>query len=239
MPPTPLTSEGAPEGAAGTDGYRLEPAQVRFFETFGFLRLPGLFAPEIDDIVAGFEDVFAAHEAFEHTAEVHFDQPRATIGPAFIDRDPRLAALRHDPRVVGITRSLIGDRCDWFESDGNLYDCDTSWHCDTYTAPMNVFHLKLLFYLDPLDADTGALRVIPGTNHFLSEYARTLRASLEPWNRIEEVFGIRPDEVPSVTIETQPGDLLAVNFRTMHAALHTRPRRRMFSINFREPQQPA
>ena len=38
---------------------KLSQQQISYFDTFGFLSFPGLFADEADDIIAAFEQVWA------------------------------------------------------------------------------------------------------------------------------------------------------------------------------------
>src|SRR5690606_13036259 len=81
------------------DAFRLTPQQVRFFETFGFLRIPGLFRDDMARITKGFEDVFAQHETWDTNVELHFDQKRSIV-PQFITKSDDLVWLLDDPRVV-------------------------------------------------------------------------------------------------------------------------------------------
>lgn len=233
---------------ASEDAFRLTSQQLAFFETFGFLQLPGLFRADIDEITDAFEQVFAAKaflQAFgvqsddapwlETNYDLHFGEPRVTI-PLITERHERLQALHHDPRVVTIVNQVMGPAREWEPTgaDGNLFYCDTSWHVDSYGAPINQFHMKLSFYLDPLDTRTGAIRVLPGSNFPLGPYARRLLPLLDEPGRIEAELGVRPDELPSWTIESQPGDLLLWNYRLAHAAFQGIERRRLLSLNFRE-----
>src|SRR5690606_5961483 len=156
------------------DAFRLTPQQVRFFETFGFLRIPGLFRDDMARITKGFEDVFAQHETWDTNVELHFDQKRSIV-PQFITKSDDLVWLLDDPRVVEVVTTLCGPHYEYAESDGNLFSCDTSWHSDIYGAPFDQFHLKLSFYLDPLTAETGAIRMIPGSNWHTTPYAERLR----------------------------------------------------------------
>ena len=52
--------------------------------------------------------------------------------------------------------------------------------------------------------------------------------------RVKDVYGIEHNEIPSWTLESEPGDLIIWNFRTLHASFNGGERRRLFSINFRE-----
>lgn len=240
---TPQTA--APETAPRAPSFGLSPQQVAFFETFGFLRIPGLFRAEIEQIATGFEEVFALKHLlqrfgavtdsppwYETRHDLHFGNERITI-PLIVDKSDNLRWLLDDPRVHGIAESLLGESYEARPSDGSLFYCDTSWHSDIYAAPMDEYHVKLSFYLDPVRRDTGAIRVIPGTNDFRSHYARRLREELESPERIPGALGVNPDEIPSWVLESDPGDLVVWNYRTIHGAFQGQQRRRLLSLNFR------
>lgn len=216
----------------------LSPQQLAFFETFGFLKVPGLFTDDIGTITEGFEEVFAANASWDTNEELHFNDRRSII-PAFIDKSDRLRWLRDDPRVVGIVTAILGPDHEYAESDGNVFACDTSWHADIYAAPLDQYHLKLSFYLDPLDSATGAIRLIPGSNHYQSAFASVLRSDLETPTSVREHYGVDPEDIPSWTLATEPGDLVLWNFRSIHASFGGSQRRRLFSVNYRQRQSDA
>jgi hypothetical protein len=212
----------------------LSEQQITFFETFGFLKLPGLFRDDLGEIVGGFDEVFANDEhARVETREVLHGEQRRLIIPQFIDKSERIQWLRDDHRVKGVVTSLLGDY-DYAESDGNLLDCETSWHCDIFGAPMTTRHVKLFFYLDPQRADSGALRVMPGTHYFQESFARDLRPKINDPQSIAKQFGLDRTELPAVPVETDPGDVIALDFRTVHASFHGPAGRRLFTLNFRQ-----
>jgi Phytanoyl-CoA dioxygenase (PhyH) len=221
--------------------FALADQQVTYFKTFGFLKVPGLFARDVERIGKGFEDVFAAEtpevldpaNPYHRTRHERYEGETRTIIRQFVDKSPDLRWLRHDGRVLGVVRSLLGDRFVYAESDGNLFNCDVYWHIDVYGAAANVEHVKLSFYLDPLRGDTGALRVIPGSHFVGTGYAGALykHLSREP-RRVTEHVGVEVDEVPSWTVEVDPGDLVVGNFRTMHASFNGGLRRRLFTMNY-------
>jgi len=230
-----MTEHALITGASpNTEPFRLTPQQIAYFETFGFLKVPGLFAADFDDITAGFEEIFEDTQSYETHEWLHFDDERQII-PKFIERSPKLARLHTDPRVLGVVRSLMGDNWEYAESDGNLFYCDSSWHPDIYGAPLTQYHVKLSFYLDPLRADSGAIRMIPGTNHYLTNFAGSLVRYLQKPEEIEQTYGVKWDEIPSQVVETDPGDLVVWSFRTIHASFGGDARRRLFSMSFREP----
>ena len=139
----PATENNSIEIANVDEKYLLSPQQVNFFNTFGFLKLPGLFADDIDNIVAGFEYLFGNDEqpVWETHEALHGDERRLII-PGFIEQSPKLAPLRHDPRVLGIVQSVIGNEYKWASSDGNLFYCESYWHPDDYAAPLHHYHVQ-------------------------------------------------------------------------------------------------
>ncbi len=229
-----LTSQ--PDAAApAARAHLLSPQQIHFFDTFGFLKLPGLFANDIQDIIGGFEDLFGNKDqpVWETKEALHGNERRVII-PGFIEQSPRLAPLQHDARVVGIVQSLIGRDYKWCSSDGNLFYCESYWHPDDYAAPLHEYHVKLSFYLDDLTGKNGAIRLIPGSHFHQQTYARTLRRDLKDAAKVNELFGIAGADIPSITVESVPGDLIVWNFRTIHGSYNGGERRRLFSLNYGE-----
>jgi hypothetical protein len=211
--------------------------QLTFLQTFGFLRLPGLFADEIGEITEAFEAVFAQSDSvrIDMVEPVHHNDRRIMI-PGFLDHHPTLTRLREDARIVGIARAVLGDDIEYAESDGNLAFCHTEWHADTFGAPVSTRHVKLSFYLDTLRADSGAIRVLPGTHYWESPYARDVRGALREFGKAADVFGVDSTEIPAVVVDSDPGDILIWDYRLVHASFHGLDRRRFFSVNFRERQ---
>jgi hypothetical protein len=195
---------------------KLTTQQVDFFETFGYLVLPGLLSEDIDWITQEFEAVFTDRGL------VHDHTQRTCVVP-FIDSRERLSALLDHPRVEGVAASLLGDNFNYVGSDGNYYAGDTSWHSDGFHT-VGKF-IKIALYLDPVGRNTGALRVIPGSHYvgFPSE-PRQARHSKERW-------GIEQNEVPAIALESLPGDVVAFNHNLMHAAFGGSSQRRMFTLN--------
>lgn len=214
---------------------QLTPQQLTFFDTFGYLVFPGLFAGEIAAIDEAFTRTVQASEAemihWQHRA--HASEQRRVL-PQFIDRDAYLSALIDDPRIDGIFSSLLGEDYSYRGSDANLFDCTTCWHSDTYGALLKYRNVKMIFYLDPLQADTGCFRVIPGSHLFGDAFANGLQACLAKADSFNQDLGLADDEVPCQVVPTRPGDLVLFDFRVKHATWvrdrQHMPRRRMFTI---------
>jgi ectoine hydroxylase-related dioxygenase (phytanoyl-CoA dioxygenase family) len=203
---------------------RLSDRQIAYFQTFGFLKFPGLLADEIGSIVDAFEGIWS-ESGGGHNGKAHDGKARSTIVP-FIDQHERLCALLDDERIVGIASSLLGDDFNYTSSDGNYYVGDTNWHSDGWHTKYT--YIKIALYLDPLTRDTGCLRVIPGSHRTGDWFADTLQGKVR---KSEENLGIHGRDVPAFALETVPGDLLLFNHNTKHAAFGGGSARRMFTIN--------
>ncbi len=205
---------------------RLDERQLRFFDTFGFLLIPGLFADVVDSIIERFEQVWIDHGG-GHDGKPHDEDKRSCI-VRFIDQNEDLCSLLDDSRIVGIATSLMGDDFNYVASDGNYYSGDTRWHSDGWRG-RGYRSVKMAFYLDALTRETGALRVIPGSHRYGDSYAETLQDQI---GQSQEIWGVSGKDVPDLAIESEPGDLLLFNHNIKHASFGGSGRRRMFTLNF-------
>lgn len=192
--------------------------QRAFFETYGFLKLPGLLKNEAAFIISEFEAVFTQ-------MGLNHDGSKRTMMVPFVDQRAGLCALLDHPGVLEAVGNLIGPDFNYVSSDGNYYTGETTWHRDSNYQSNS--YIKLALYLDPVTKDTGCLRVIPGS-HLDSGIAMwrdtDLRASEANW-------GMHQRELPAYPLESQPGDVLLFNHRTLHASFGGGTRRRMFTMN--------
>ena len=213
------------------DKLTLTPQQLAHMDIFGYLVFPGLLSDRIDRIIEEFEAVFSARGG-GHNGKLHDGTARSCILP-FIDQTEYLASLIDDPRVDGIFSSLLGEDYTYLGSDGNFYVGDTRWHSDTDWSgerrgkPPRIFY-KMAFYLDPVDATSGALRVIPGSQHYGDHFAEVLQSSL---SESQEKLGVTGNQIPAISLDSNPGDVVVFNQNTKHSAWGGSDRRRMFTIN--------
>ena len=216
--------------------------QAAFFHTFGALKVPALFAAEIDRIVDGFEEMFGsfASKQADPKRSLHrpirddIETPRQMIDEQFIERTPKLAWLRDDRRITDLARALLGDGYVYEGSAGNLFNSYIRWHSDHFNKPVPPeIHVHFAWYLDDLDADSGAFRVMPGSSH-----PGIYRSSLYDEGRsaaaqeLEQRFGLREQDLPCWAITVRPGDLVVFNDAILHANFNGGERRRMFSLQF-------
>jgi len=207
---------------------QLTKQQLAFFDTFGYLSLPGRMADCVDTIISEFEAVWAAHGG-GHCGQEHDGKQRSCIMP-FPDQSEYLSALLDDPRIHDIAACICGDDFNYTSGDGNFYAGDTTWHSDIW-GTNRVLSIKIAFYLDPLTRDTGALRVMPGSHRTGDAYADALEAC-NIRERSDKNWGIDNREVPATILETNPGDIVVFNHSIKHASFGGSERRRMFTMNF-------
>jgi len=200
--------------------------QKDFFETFGFLVFRQLLTE--DEVATMLRE---SNEIMVEAGGVDaFDGKKRQAVQPFFERRPFLHSLIVDPRILAIAEGLLGEDIFLDVTEGNLHVGDTPWHGggeDSEILP----HVKIAFYLEPLTRETGALRFIPGSHK--GEFSERLRRIGE---RIEDpderVWGVRPDEVPSYAVETDPGDVVAFKENTYHGAFGGHDGRHQHAINY-------
>ena len=196
-----------------------------FFDVFGYLSFPGLFAGEAEDLTQAFETVWTAHGG-GHNQRPHDHQQNSALLP-FIDHHPYLCALLDDERVERIGAGLLGEDFNYMSSDGNYFVGDTVWHSDGYQRAPGYRSIKLALYLDPVGRDTGALRVIPGS-HIVNKAREHLGFAV---NDCTNALGVHGRDVPCVSLDSNPGDLVVFHHTTLHASYGGSESRRMFTYN--------
>jgi hypothetical protein len=204
--------------------------QKRFFDTFGFLVLRGAFKEDIGWITEEFEAIFRRREE----SMPHDGTKRSCIVP-FIDQSEKLCTLLDDARICGATAGLLGQDFNYLGGDGNFYVGDTGWHSDGGASEATF--LKIAFYLDEVGAESGCLRVIPGSHRFEDHFG----AQCHQVSKCEQNYGVTMKDVPAVPLASQPGDVVIFNHKLKHAAFGGGKRRRMFTLNMcehcRTPEQ--
>lgn len=181
--------------------------QVDWFRTFGYLVLPGFFEPPVvqqlcDEIVG---TLLAVH------GDGYHDRP-AMSGMASHDAcllgpwAPRTVELVDSRRLVRLAERLVGGTVlpSPADTQGILYFDHSGWHNDTGIA---VRAVKLVAYLEPLDAGSGALRVLPGSHRLPDPALRHLHS-----------LDLTVPDVPAQVLPTEPGDVIAFDPLLYHAS---------------------
>jgi len=189
--------------------------QILHFRAFGFV------------VLRGFLD---AREAAQLRVEVT-TSIREAFGGLGTDDDPEgTGGIRGDYLPLSVDRaplsqSLIADDHRLFQGSTELVGCPTvptvpiatcftsnaGWHSDDGRG---VGGVKFLAYLEPRTAETGALRVMPGTH--LPEYQGRIN---EYWSQDPAAQGFAGWPVPAMALETEPGDVIAFNVHLFHSSV--------------------
>ena len=204
----------------------LTTQQKQHFETFGFLVLRQLFTPQEIDLIR--RESNAVLRANRQDKPFPGEKRQAMI--PFFELNPRLQWLIEDDRIYALGEDLLGPDFILNATEGNLHVGDTQWHgggLDVEPVP----HIKIAFYLEPNTKDTGALRFIPGTHKL------ELRKLIQPLTAQQDdptamPFGVVGADIPSVVIESQPGDVVIFPETLWHGAFGGPPGRSQHAINF-------
>ena len=92
--------------------------------------------------------------------------------------------------------------------------------------------IKFGFYLEPLDRNSGALRLIPGSHKepLLSDLRKVaLKESNE--GTVDE-SGLSVEDVPAFAAESEPGDVVLFDNHTWHASYGGGKNRKMCSLGY-------
>ena len=197
----------------------LSDKQIVYFHTFGFLILrqllsAGEMATINDEFIRRLESANPDHP-FDATTRV---------SASLMGQDtPLLASLVMDQRFLGTAQDLYGQDVIGGSIGGDRYVADSEWHPDV--GGLHEGGPKFAIYLQPLDARTGALRVIPASHKlpFYDELRQNLGLHMEK-------SGFRTPELPAYVCESQPGDVVVFDMRTWHATVGGDKDRRMVSM---------
>ena len=208
----------------------LTEKQRSFFNCFGFLKFPGLFADDIEEITAQFHTVFKEFDgdAVNWVHETHENRLRRFITDA-TEKSSYLASMLDDPRITGIATEILGSGYGFRGSDVSIYDCGTTFHQDGIdTAKPGSKNIKMALYLDEVDENSGALRIIPGSHHKGDKFFGML---FQNWLG-PDALELTTEEYPAATIPSSPGDLLLWDYKIMHATAYAGNQRRMLALEF-------
>lgn len=165
------------------------------FRTFGFGVLRQFFDPhplavEIDRVM---RDGLVADVS----------RPRFQYVPMMTAKTP--ASLSLLDRVEAVAAALLGGSVLPTRAKGVRLSGNTPWHTDSASPLTSV---GCLAYLEPLGAEDGALRVLPGSHH--PDFREALRGL--------GVDATAPSALPAHVVVTEPGDLILLDEHLLHAS---------------------
>ena len=204
----------------------LTDGQKNYFNTFGFLIMRQVFTSQEMDIIRHESDRIL----LENRQGKPFPGKRRQAVMPFFEKSPDLIRFVEDDRIYELGFDLLGPGFVMVCTEGNLHVGDTQWHGGTSEAAV-VPHIKIAIYLESTTSDTGALRVIPGSNHpEVRQHLMPLKAQYE--DPSVHPFGISGVEMPCQIFESEPGDIIVFSEDTWHAAFGGAPGRSQHAINF-------
>ena len=134
--------------------------QVRFFETFGFLVRKNVFTA--DEVARYTEEMNRRAEESHHLVPFVPDE----IGQGgrqhslLVPSTPFLTALMEDERLAGAAEDMVGEIA-WIGAYAHQFVGHSVWHFDGGCREWD--GVNNLIYTQPVRADSGALRVLPGS----------------------------------------------------------------------------
>ncbi|NKB71045.1 MAG: hypothetical protein GKR89_28580 [Candidatus Latescibacteria bacterium] len=199
------------------------PEQVIHYHTFGYVIMRQVFSRD---------EIKTMQEEFEIAAQRNPDfTPKAgeSTSTHFImlgDDTPFFATLTEDERLYGPARQIFGEDTLLWEWHGYRFCMfkGTHWHANDGDPTHGRYKYGARYQwplFEPVTADTGALRVIPGSHQ--PEYQWALRKA--------DVAGLlNPiEEVGAVACEADLGDVVGFDTRAYHATAPYHHERRVAS----------
>ncbi len=209
----------------------LTAEQITCFKTFGFLVLRQTFSPQEMDTIT-----HAAEEVWERELGRPLGEEEKVRMSPFVEKHALLTQLVEDDRIYEPMEQLLGKDFIWSGSEGNR-GIQTSgdahhWHADRPgNEELNYIRIKIMLYLDPMQKEKGALRVIPGSHrlpmHEDLEAFQLSHAESEP-----RFFGMAGSDVPCYAVETEPGEMMLFNQSLYHAVYGKSGRRRYIALKY-------
>ena len=218
--------------SVGPDRLMSEPLdyhQTMRLNTFGYLELRQRLAPGlVGEISAAMEGLFGDAEA----AEV--DEGLWQGAPPLADR------LFDSPGFTDAAASIVGHDFVYVRSRCLRLSGDRSWRGGSGVLRWPLPHITLLLFPRAVDQASGCMRVVPFSHqNFLRlldarwdqapDYLYGLRNPDLRWQH--NGFGVADQDIPSLPLDSDPGDLLIITEDALHASFGS-ARRDYFAATF-------
>lgn len=193
--------------------------QKKEFATLGFFILRRLFSPE------EIEKIQAEYEIGRAQVAALGLQPVGVRGQLnwsnLRSNAPTLSGLPEDERLAGVAEQLLGPETFMIHCNSNQFvGSETEWHRDVKVSEFR--GLKFALYLQPLRADNGALRVIPGSHlpcfSAALDQLQLAGVNIGEDNSYLHLSGKTVGDFPCYVCTTDPGDVIVFDLRLWHAS---------------------
>lgn len=196
--------------------------EIQFFRTHGFLHLRGFLGErETAQLRADVMDGLGSNYPLPTEPLAEATGYDGYYVPLMGPRSATSRALTSGPRLLQLATNLLDSSVLPKPAKGIMYRDASPWHSDSGNPELRA--VKMVVYFKPLRADTGALRVLPGSHHpghsdRLDAY-REEHPVARPLDEAAEAA-----DWPGVVLETEPGDLVVFDVHLWHASLFGRDR---------------
>ena len=199
------------------------------FETFGFLLLKDfipseemrLYVDAFDETMTRAPNLLAGQPAEINRSVIPFYRHNPAVYHRLLDHD----------KISEVVEDLLGEGFIFLVAEGHHRRRGTAWHHDQ-VGPEGMTQLKVDLFLDPVRADTGCLRMLPGS-HFPE-----LRDRMERWYGTTGL-GDLVEWPAAIAMESDPGDAVVFNTNVYHAAIGEDHDRRSINIDYiQKPSKP-
>ena len=209
-------------------------ADKQFFDMFGFLILRNVLSRRELKLIEKEYDY-----GFKKTLEHHsngFGMRKQFNWSNLNEMCPNLCSLPYQKNILRIVKKLMSNKIFPYLCNSNNFNGPaTEWHTDQ-AANTDCFAVKVAFYLDELDENSGGLRFLPCShreplNSDLWDFG--LHGSNETDIKdYQSKSGLEIDQVPSYYCRTNPGDMVIFNLKIWHSSLGGGKNRRNITINY-------
>lgn len=209
----------------------LSCGQKSHFDTFGFVVVRQAFSEmEMNVITKAFDNVLLQDRG---------GSPLSETGQsvwAVVEKAPDLIRMVENDKVFDTVKQILGPNFIWAGSEGNITSHKQHyWHADRPgDQEIKYPRLKAMVYLDKTSVKRGALRVIPGS-HKLPFHTDLWPLQANHDRQKENPIpglGINSKDVPSISLESSPGDLVFFSQSLFHAVFDSFPNRRYIALKF-------
>jgi ectoine hydroxylase-related dioxygenase (phytanoyl-CoA dioxygenase family) len=224
----------------------VEPDDVETFWRDGVVCLRGVLDPALLDAMAGpVEHAIGSDQAADLSAIAGAPaaQARFVAGVDHWRTSPGLRAFAFDSPLPATVAALLRSTAVWLYEDSVLVKEPgareaTQWHQDLGYFHVDGTQLCTTWCpLDPVDAESGAMRFARGSHRAAETYRPNLFVTRDeiPGTEGVTVPDVDAGEYDLVTFALEPGDITVHHARTLHAAGPNRSldrRRRAISVRY-------
>jgi hypothetical protein len=199
-------------------GTALTKAEIAHFHSFGWVVMRGLLdsaeaARLREEIDRGLLDAYGSSYGRNTRDGLDDESPEANVLPLMSTTTPlSMSLVADDTRLWNVAERLLGRITVACPALGECLIGDTPWHTDPGIGDPWV---RFRIYLEPRRTRDGALRFVPGSQH------AGYRDRLDLYRAAARAGGAAnlAADIPCVPVETDPGDVIAFDPRTLHSSM--------------------